>query len=91
MMKTELYAILEVELVYPFKQSVEVFVAFCNVWEFKMLGCSTRKRIASLAAPWGKFKKIWHCNPVTGSHKVPEGAEGFLAAVRVLRVSETPF
>lgn len=83
----ELHAVLEIELVYPYKFSCETVIRFVNEWNGRIVSLSTYKSSAIIALRWQSFKTIWGKNPRAGIWPVPEGAEDFMTEVKVLTVA----
>jgi hypothetical protein len=75
--------VMELELVHPYKISIDVLVEFCSLWETRILSGGTQKRIALIEMPAHHFKVIFGTNPREKKYAVPRGAESFIEALKV--------
>ena len=82
------HAIIEVDLLYPFKTSLEILNAFINEWGCKHVSAGTNREVATFAMDDYKFAMIWAEPPRVGRWRVPEGTEHFLTAIRVIDVRD---
>lgn len=78
--------ILEMELVYPYRDSLSVLLDFCALWNSSVLLGGTYMAKAQISIPSHHFKKIFHTNPSKGQYPVPSGMEGFVESVKVLKI-----
>ena len=79
-------AILELELVYPYKRSITTLLSFNKLWGCNLLYGGTDKSRAIISMPQKKFKKMFKKNPCPGEYPVPSNAEKFISAVYVKNV-----
>lgn len=77
---------MELELVHPYKISMDVLAEFCSLWESRILSGGTQKRIASIEMPAHHFKTIFGTNPREKEYGVPSGTEHFINALKVKEV-----
>jgi hypothetical protein len=70
-------ALIELELVYPYKKSMATLADFCTLWECGLLGGGTNRAIAKISMPSKHFKKIFGMNPSIKDYDIPRGAEKF--------------
>jgi len=75
--------IIELELVFPYNQSMGTLVEFCCVWQSLMLSAGTNKAKAIISMPSVHFKKMFGQNPRKKVYPVPSGAESFIESVKV--------
>lgn len=75
--------IMELELVYPYKISMDVLVEFCSLWESRIFSGGTQRRKAIISMPAHHFKVIFGTNPREKTYSVPSGAEHFIEALKV--------
>ena len=85
-MSSELHAVLEIDLVYPYKTSCDVLLRFVTEWNARILSLGTQKPVAVIAIRWQGYKLIWGRNPKRGIVEVPAGAEDFMQSVTVIDV-----
>ena len=78
-------ALIELELVYPYKKSMAVLADFCTVWECGLLGGGTNRPKAKIAMPSKHFKRIFGTNPIVRAYDVPSGTEKFTTGKWVVR------
>lgn len=79
-------AIVNLELVYPYKSSITTLLSFSSLWNCHLLYGGTDSKNATIAMPQQKFKKIFKTNPRPGKFAVPKNAEKFITSVYVERV-----
>lgn len=84
------HAIIEIDLPFPFKISLEVLNQFLNTWGGRHISCGTLRKTATFAIDDYKFAMIWGERPRVGRWRVPEGAEHFMEDVRVIDVKDFP-
>jgi len=75
--------VMELELVHPYKISMDVLVKFCSLWESRIFSGGTQKRKATIEMPAHHFKVIFGTNPREKAYNVPRGAEHFIDALKV--------
>jgi hypothetical protein len=75
--------VMELELVYPYRMSMDVLLEFCSVWESRISSGGTMKRKAIIDMPARHFKAIFGTNPREKKYSVPRGAEHFIEALEV--------
>ena len=75
--------VMELELVYPYKLSIDTLVEFCSLWGSRILSGGTQKRKAIISMPAHHFKTIFGTNPREKIYAVPSGAEKFICALKV--------
>lgn len=86
---SESYAIVKIELVFPYKLSLDTLIQFSNEWGFRLLSFGTRRPDALIAIPKKEFKKIWGSEVAEGDWHVPEGADDFMREVKVLGIKKS--
>lgn len=79
-------AIIELELVFPYKISMGVLVEFCFLWDCHLISGGTKKLKATISMPSNHFKQIFKRNPVAREYAVPEGMEKFISKFTVKRI-----
>ena len=82
-------AIIEVKLIYPYKQSLTALLEFNNLWQCNILRGGTKKEKAVMSMPTMKFKKIFGVNPQKGEYEVPRNMKHFISSVRVKKIQTT--
>jgi len=82
--------ILELELVYPYKLSLNTLIDFCGLWECIVCYGGTNKLKAVISMPAKHFKRIFGHNPREKQYPVPNGMEKFIEKVKVkeIRIKE---
>jgi len=75
--------VMELELVYPYKMSMDVLLEFCYLWESRIFSGGTRRRKAIVQMPAHHFKVIFGQNPREKEYPVPRGTEHFIEALKV--------
>ncbi len=75
--------VMELELVHPYKLSMDVLVKFCSLWESRIFSGGTSRRKAIISMPAKHFKVIFGTNPREKKYAVPAGAESFISALKV--------
>lgn len=78
--------LIEMQLVYPYRESLSVLLEFCAVWKSTLLFGGTYKSKAQISIPLNYFKKIFHTNPALKEYPVPSGMEGFIDSIRVKKI-----
>lgn len=84
------HAIIEIDLTFPFKISLEILNDFLNEWGGRHISCGTARSTAVFALDDYKFARIWGELPRIGRWRVPDGAEHFMEDVRVIDVRDFP-
>ena len=79
-------AIIEVELVYPYDQSLSTLLEFNNLWLCNIMRGGTRRKKALIRMPITKFKKIFGVNPQKGEYEVPKNTKHFLSSIMVKKI-----
>ncbi len=79
-------AIIELELVYPYKLSLDTLLDFCGLWGCMLCYGGTRKIKAVISMPAKHFKKIFGQNPREKEYPVPNGMEKFIEKVVVKKI-----
>lgn len=79
-------AIIELELVFPYKLSMGVLLEFCYLWDTHLISGGTKKLKATISMPSHHFKKIFGRNPIAREYKVPKGMEKFVNKFTVKKV-----
>ena len=77
----------DVQLQYPFAQSLEILHELVRLWGLNLLVASTRSSKAKLSFPDKSFKKMFNESPRKGEIIVPEGIRTFIARMWVTEVS----
>ncbi len=75
--------VMELEIVHPYKISMDVLAEFCSLWESRILSGGTLKRKAIIEMPAHHFKVIFGTNPREKEYAVPSGAESFIEGLKV--------
>ena len=70
--------LIELEIVFPYKKSINILSEFCNLWDCGLLEGGTNRPDALISMPSGKFKKMFGTNPRIGEYNIPTGAEHFI-------------
>lgn len=78
--------ILEIELVYPYKNSMATLAEFCFLWNCNIISGGTRRLKAIISMPSNHFKRIFGSNPVVKEYKIPSGTEKFISALKVKKI-----
>ena len=78
--------LLELQLIYPYKRSMDTLAAFCCLWDCGILGGGTNSLRAKISMPSIHFKKIFGTNPKVGNYNVPNGMEYFINNVKVKKI-----
>jgi len=78
--------VIELELVYPYKMSMDVLAEFCSLWDSRIFSGGTQKRKAIICMPAHHFKTIFGTNPREKEYDVPSGAEKFIDALKVKEI-----
>lgn len=79
-------AIIELELVFPYKISMGILVEFCYLWDSHLISGGTKKLEARISMPSHHFKKIFGRNPAKREYPVPKGMEKFISKFTVKKV-----
>ena len=79
-------AVIELELVFPYKRSMGVLVEFCYLWDCHLISGGTKKIKAIISMPSHHFKQIFGRNPTVREYAVPNGMEKFISKMTVKRV-----
>ena len=79
-------AVIELELVYPYKRSMVTLVEFCSLWDSRIFSAGTKRIKAIIAMPSHHFKHIFGANPAVREYNVPSGMEKFVSALKVKKV-----
>jgi hypothetical protein len=75
--------VMELELVHPYKISMDVLVEFCSLWESRIFSGGSQRRIATIEIPGNHFKHIFGTNPREKKYNVPSGMGHFISALKV--------
>lgn len=79
--------ILEVKLVYPYKNSLETLLDFASIWSSKVVDGSTRKEKLLMHMPSRVFKRMFGRNPkVDMIYAPPLNSESFLKSIEVKKI-----
>lgn len=82
-----LKVILELELAYPYSQSIMTLLEFCGLWDCDILKAGTNSADAVINMPTKFFKVIFGINPQKGkTYEVPKGTEHFIISIVVKKV-----
>ncbi len=79
-------AILEIELVNPYSESINVLHEFNKLWGCVLLKGGTRKEKAIISISLKSFKTIFGVNPMVGQYEVPKGTQHFLSSLKVKEI-----
>ena len=77
---------IELELVHPYKISMDTLVEFCSLWDSRIFSGGTQKRKAIISMPAHHFKVIFGTNPREKKYDVPSGTEKFIDALKVKEI-----
>jgi len=78
---------MELELVYPYSQSLLTLLEFCGLWDCDILKAGTNDSNSVISMPTKFFKVIFGVNPVKGKrYEVPKGTEHFISSVFIRKV-----
>lgn len=80
-------AIIELELVFPYRKSIGILIEFCNLWDCHLISGGTKKLKATMSMPSHQFKKIFSRNPLVRDYTVPSGMEKFISKFTVKKVT----
>ena len=80
-------AIIELELVFPYRRSLGILIEFCNLWDCHLMSGGTNKLKATITMPSHKFKKIFKRNPQVREYKVLSGMEKFISKFTVKQIA----
>ena len=78
--------LIECQLQYPYKRSIDVLATFCGLWDCCLLSGGTNKLRATISMPSVHFKKIFGTNPRIGEYNVPNGMGKFITQMKVTRI-----
>jgi hypothetical protein len=78
--------VMELELVHPYKLSMDVLLEFCSLWGSRIFYGGTLRRKAIIEMPAHYFKSIFGTNPREKEYPVPTGMEHFIYALKVKEV-----
>lgn len=82
-----LNVVLELELVYPYSQSLLALLEFCGLWDCDIMKAGSHSAKATISMPVKFFKNIFGENPKPNKiYDVPKGTERFIAKVSVKKV-----
>ena len=76
-------AIIELDLVYPYKISLSTLVEFCRLWDSIVLYGGSHRLKAIISMPSRHFRTIFGVNPQVKKYSVPSGVEKFIEALKV--------
>ena len=79
-------ALLECQLVYPYKRSIDTLASFCSLWDGCLMYGGTNKLKAEFNLPVVHFKKIFGENPKVKGYPVPSGMEFFIESIKVKQI-----
>ena len=79
-------AVIELELVYPYRRSMGILIEFCILWDCHIISGGTRKLKAVISMPSHQFKKIFKRNPTVREYAIPSGMEKFVSKFTVKRI-----
>ena len=79
-------AVIELELVYPYKRSMGTLVEFCYLWDCHIINGGTQRLKAMISMPSKYFKQIFGRSPTTREYSVPRGMEKFISKMTVKKV-----
>lgn len=80
-------AIIELELVFPYKRSMGILVEFCYLWDCHIISGGTKKLKATISMPSKHFKRIFKRNPIVRTYAVPSGMEKFVSKFTVKEIT----
>ena len=76
-------AVLEIELVRPYSQSLDSLLELATIWGCDLIKVSPIKPIGVIAMPEKSFRAIWGQSPRKAECDVPTGTEHFISRLRV--------
>ena len=82
-MKSQIFAVLEIKLKYPFIQSADLLMQMATLWRCRIIHVSTHKALSVIMMPWKKFKMIFGRNPRVGDCEIPANTEDFIESIKI--------
>lgn len=84
--KNMIKAVIELELVYPYRRSLTILIEFCHLWDCHIMSGGTNKLKATISMPSHQFKKIFRRNPTVREYAIPSGMEKFVSKFTVKQI-----
>lgn len=81
-------AIIELELVFPYKRSMTILIEFCHLWDCHIISGGTKKLKATISMPSHQFKKIFKRSPLVREYAIPSGMETFVSKFTVKQITK---
>jgi hypothetical protein len=82
-----LRVILELEMSYPYSQSLLTLLEFCGLWDCDIIKAGSHSSKSTISMPTKFFKVIFGENPIVGKdYEVPKGTENFIVKIIVKKV-----
>lgn len=78
--------LIELELNYPFSQSLSTLINFCIIYESVILRGGTNNPKSRIIMPLNYFKRIFNSNPCIKEYNLPSGMEKFAKKIKVLEI-----
>lgn len=79
--------ILELELSYPYSQSLLTLLEFCGLWDCDIMKAGSHSSRATISMPVNFFKSIFGENPRPDkTYEVPKGTEHFIVKIIIKKV-----
>jgi len=79
-------AVIELNLIFPYKRSMGTLAEFCSLWNSRIFSGGTQRLKAIIAMPSRHFKTIFGENPRVGKYGVPSGMEYFIESLKVKKI-----
>ena len=80
--------IIEIELVYPYAQSMATLCDFCSLWETVLIRGGTHRKKAAISMPDKHFLKIFKESPQRKKYTVPKGMETFIKSLKATDIKK---
>jgi hypothetical protein len=80
-------AIIEIGLVYPYKDSLDIMVEFSRIWGCTILLGGRFEENSIISMSPRNFKKIFGSNPQVGEYEIPKNTEHFTNSWKVKEIS----
>ena len=78
--------IIELELAYPYRESLGTLNKFNVIWKCVLLGGGTNQEKAIISMPIDSFRQIFDVDPMVGEYEVPRRTEKFLTSLKVQKI-----
>ena len=78
---------IELNIPFPYQESMNILIEFCELWDSRIFSGSTQKRKAIISMPVHHFKTIFGKNPRIQTYEVPTGTEHFIESLKVKNIN----